>query len=262
MRTYEYYVKGSKRKALVDKVSELTGIPAVYHPGQPKFAYEAGPYTIDYKGTMEVADIVAEDELQRLLSQLEDAGFHGEAANTSAGNDEAEGASYLPMIIPQDMESQQEEVPQATVTFKVPKDGFTDADIEKLRQIIRSKHMLLKKSLGAPEDLTIGETDSAISFAWIPAEADADLCQATAHLVEKLCHMAKTVKRVNATEHAVTNEKYSFRCFLLRLGFIGPKYKADRKVLLHNFTGSAAFKNGKAKKDLQAAEDTGVAYEA
>ena len=111
-------------------------------------------------------------------------------------------------------------------------------------------------------DLTVRETDSTISFAWIPADADADLCHATTHLIEKLCHMAKTVKRVVATEHAVTNEKYSFRCFLLRLGFIGPEYKADRKVLLHNLTGSSAFKNGKAKKDLQTEETASAVYEA
>lgn len=122
-----------------------------------------------------------------------------------------------------------------------------------------SKHTLLKKALGTTDDLIIGETDEAISFGWIPADAGVERCQATTHLIEKLCHMAKTVKRVNATEHAVTNEKYSFRCFLLRLGFIGPQYKVDRKVLLHNFTGSAAFKNGKAKKDLQIEQS---AYEA
>jgi hypothetical protein len=30
----------------------------------------------------------------------------------------------------------------------------------------------------------------------------------------------------------VDNEKYAFRCFLLRLGFIGSDYKAERKILL------------------------------
>lgn len=44
------------------------------------------------------------------------------------------------------------------------------------------------------------------------------------------------------------NEKYAFRCFLLRLGFIGDEYKADRKVLLKNLSGSSAFKDG-AKKE-------------
>ena len=33
------------------------------------------------------------------------------------------------------------------------------------------------------------------------------------------------------------NDKYTFRCFLLRLGFIGSEYKAARKVLLKNLPG-------------------------
>ena len=55
--------------------------------------------------------------------------------------------------------------------------------------------------------------------------------------------MAKTQKRVNSTEKTVENEKYAFRCFLLRLGFIGSEYKNERKILLANLTGSSAFKN-------------------
>ena len=44
------------------------------------------------------------------------------------------------------------------------------------------------------------------------------------------------------------NEKYAFRCFLLRLGFIGSEYKTQRKILLRNLTGSSAFKSGSQKE--------------
>ena len=56
--------------------------------------------------------------------------------------------------------------------------------------------------------------------------------------------MAKTQKRVTAKDKAVDNDKYAFRCFLLRLGFIGDEYKADRKILLSKLSGSSAFKSG------------------
>ena len=56
--------------------------------------------------------------------------------------------------------------------------------------------------------------------------------------------MSKNQKRVNATEKEVENEKYAFRCFLLRLGFIGEVYKKERKILLRNLNGSSAFKGG------------------
>jgi hypothetical protein len=48
----------------------------------------------------------------------------------------------------------------------------------------------------------------------------------------------------------VENEKYTFRCFLLRLGFIGEEYKETRKVLLKNLSGSSAFKSGAKDKEV------------
>ena len=59
--------------------------------------------------------------------------------------------------------------------------------------------------------------------------------------------MAKKQTRITATEKQVDNEKYAFRCFLLRLGFIGDEYKQTRKILLKNLEGSSAFKNGGTK---------------
>ncbi len=56
--------------------------------------------------------------------------------------------------------------------------------------------------------------------------------------------MVKRQKRIVATENDVENENYAFRCFLLRLGFIGDEYKAARKILLRNLTGSSAWKGG------------------
>ena len=50
---------------------------------------------------------------------------------------------------------------------------------------------------------------------------------------------------MKAKEKIVDNEKYAFRCFLLRLGFIGTEYKTERKILLRNLSGSSAFKAGR-----------------
>ena len=46
-----------------------------------------------------------------------------------------------------------------------------------------------------------------------------------------------------AKETEVESEKYAFRCFLLRLGYVGEESKADRKILLRNLSGHAAFRN-------------------
>lgn len=74
------------------------------------------------------------------------------------------------------------------------------------------------------------------------------MAKAATALIAALCRMSVERKRITCTEKEVDNEKYAFRCFLLRLGFIGDEYKAERKTLLKNLAGNSAFKSG-AKKE-------------
>ena len=67
-----------------------------------------------------------------------------------------------------------------------------------------------------------------------------------------LCAMAKEAKRVLAKETYVESEKYAFRCFLLRLGFIGNDSKAARKILLRNLSGHSAFRNKAEEEKFKA----------
>ena len=76
---------------------------------------------------------------------------------------------------------------------------------------------------------------------------DADAANAYLHFGHARSEMACNQKRISVQEREVENEKYAFRCFLLRLGFIGEEYKVERKILLKNLTGSSAFKNGENK---------------
>jgi hypothetical protein len=47
--------------------------------------------------------------------------------------------------------------------------------------------------------------------------------------------------------------KYDFRCFLLRIGFVGPEFKAARKQLLARLGGSAAWKGERRDRRARAA---------
>ena len=75
--------------------------------------------------------------------------------------------------------------------------------------------------------------------------------QAYTHFISALCEMARNQKRIMAKEKETPNEKYAFRSFLLRLGFIGKEYKEERKILLRNLSGSSAFKGGAKNDDNQ-----------
>ena len=52
-------------------------------------------------------------------------------------------------------------------------------------------------------------------------------------------------KRKDLAKALTDNEKYSFRCFLLRLGYIGDEYKEARKMLLQHLSGSSSHRYSK-----------------
>lgn len=43
-------------------------------------------------------------------------------------------------------------------------------------------------------------------------------------------------------KQGIENEKFAFRVFLVRLGFVGPESKSARRILLRNLEGNSAFK--------------------
>ena len=63
--------------------------------------------------------------------------------------------------------------------------------------------------------------------------------------IEKLIAFAEQRTRVTAEDKPCDNPKYAFRCFLLRLGFIGAEYRKERAVLLRNLRGFSAFRSGR-----------------
>jgi len=60
--------------------------------------------------------------------------------------------------------------------------------------------------------------------------------------------MALALKYSSPLELQVSNEKYSFSVYILRLGFIGGAFKASRKALLDKLNGDGAFRQGKGGK--------------
>ena len=220
-----YKVTGEGRKELVKAVSTILQTKAVYKR-MPTCAYEIGDITIDKEGTL-----VCEDDAkaERIAHDLIADGFTAADDTTEAQADDAEPA-------------EETEGPES-LTISMPKDGFTDDAIANLKHLVESKATLIKKALGA-EDLTITVEDDKISFPWFAGFPAPDEISAYAKFIGRLCVMAKTQKRVTANDKTVDNDKYAFRCFLLRLGFIGDEYKADRKILLSKLSGSSAFKSG------------------
>lgn len=115
------------------------------------------------------------------------------------------------------------------------------------------KASLIRKALGA-DRLDIKTDEDKVSFPWWDTLPEPEETQAFTAFIAALSKMAKESKRVTATEKDVESEKYAFRGFLLRLGFIGADSKVIRKTLLKNLSGSAAFPNKEKADAFSAAQ--------
>lgn len=220
-----YNVTGAERKALVVAISQMLNAQTKYL-GAPTFAYEVGAYHIDKSGTLTGPD---NSDLEDLLRK---GGF------IAVGPD-----YYVPE--PDD---------DIGLTIEMPRSTFTDGTLKNLRRLMESKAALIKKALGA-DSLEIELTDEMIRFPWFESIPEPEVISATTCLIEKMLDTAKNQQRVTAKEKETDNEKYAFRCFLLRLGFIGDEYKEMRRTLLRNLTGSAAFRT-EAAKNLPSRKET------
>lgn len=145
------------------------------------------------------------------------------------------------------------EADEDSLSISLPRSLFTETALKNLDALLRSKGRLIRHAFDIKE-ATYTLIDDRITFAWLHGTITDETAKAYAEFISKLCEMARTQKRVTAKEKIVDNEKYAFRCFLLRLGMIGSAYKESRKILLQNLIGSSAFKSGHRKE----AEDHAV----
>lgn len=223
-----YNVTGPKRKALVNAISQELNAPVKYL-GAPTFAYEVADYNIDKNGVLNGPD---SKELVNELLDLHDFKAISEVFDTPS---------------PKEEEDETEE--SISLIIQMPRADFTDTALENLKGLVESKAALIKKALDT-DSIPIIVNEEFVAFPWFQGECSSEEVKAYTHFVTALCEMAKKQTRVNSTEKSVENEKYAFRCFLLRLGFIGSEYKMERKILLSKLSGSSAFKSGTAKQEV------------
>ena len=207
----KFNIEKSQRKALAMKIGELADMDVRYC-GVPSCAYEIGFFTLSKDAVLSFADRMDTEVIERVLTGLEKAGY----------------------------ESEEEPV---SLTISMPRDFFGEQGLENLLQIIENKEALLKHALNT-ESLAVNECEETVEFPWFTVEKDGD-GDAYVKFITMLCEFAKNLQRVVNKPDASDNEKYAFRCFLLRLGMIGEEYKSVRRVLLRNLTGSSAFRHGK-----------------
>ena len=278
-----YNIQKEERKAMVAAVGKVLGEKPAYC-GAPSFSYKVGAFEITKDGSLCFDDVTDEATVARVRTALREEGFmsedgEDEASCADTGADEPIQTETATSETPCEDTAQNDSTPMETamdtptftetanvstptevaetdedsLSISLPRSLFTETSLKNLDALLLSKGRLIRHAFDIKE-ATYTLTDDRITFAWLHGTITDETAKAYAEFISKLCLMARTQKRVTAKEKIVDNERYAFRCFLLRLGMIGNAYKVSRKILLQNLIGSSAFKSGHRKE----AEDHAV----
>ena len=211
-----FTLESKQRPKLAQEIGNILGT-APHYERVPSCAYDIAGYRLDKEGVLHIPEGV-EETTKDLILQLRERGFQDDAEIT-------------------------EEVPvqQDKLTIAIPKESLTDTALENLQKITANKQTLFQRAFRM-DSTEIEITDEKINFTWFPYTVDGDDIAAYTQFISRLCDMARDAKRVSSKPTETDNDKYAFRCFLLRLGFIGKEYKTARKILLRNLTGNSAFR--------------------
>ena len=250
-----YNIQKEERKAMVAVVSKVLDTKPVYC-GAPTFSYKIGAFEITKDGNLCFDDASDEATVARVRTALREEGFMSEDGEdeASCGDIGADAPIQTETATePAPTEEATAEPNEDSLSISLPRSLFTETALKNLDALLRSKGRLIRHAFDIKE-ATYTLIDDRITFAWLHGTITDETAKAYAEFISKLCEMSRTQKRVTAKEKIVDNEKYAFRCFLLRLGMIGSAYKESRKILLQNLIGSSAFKSGHRKE----AEDHAV----
>ena len=124
----KFNIEKSQRKALAQKIGELTGSEVKYL-GVPSCGYQIGEYTLDKEAVLH-GDELPDD----IRSELQKAGYTAEDEPVS-------------------------------LTISMPRDFFTEQSMNNLLQLIANKETLLKHALET-DSLAINECEETIEFPW------------------------------------------------------------------------------------------------
>jgi hypothetical protein len=202
---------GQERKVIAAIIAEALG-GQVRYAGAPGFAYEANGWTVD-RDSMVHSPEIGLDEIKSVRLVIDALNIAGLSA-------------------------------EGNMTIVLSLYGFGEANLENLKNMLASKETLLKKALSVDCDIEVSAENNEIAFPFWNATLNADEVQTNITLARQMAEQGKAQKRVLRTEKPADNEKYAFRCFLLRLGFIGDEFRTERRILLSRLSGNGAYRKG------------------
>lgn len=203
------------RKRLAESIADHLGVDVTY-AGTPTFAYLIGQATLDRDWTLHLPDST---DAEAVVETARRAGFTAADAH------------------------------EVGLTVTMPITGWTEHTRANLEALLASKGALISRALDIPAT-PVEFTGDVVAFPWFTTMPSQDVREAVIQLIVTLCERAETATRTSSKPPKPGNDKYTMRCFLLALGFIGPEYKKLRRILLAGLDGDAAWRTPKPAKNL------------
>ena len=214
-----YNATGQQRKKLAQSLGAILLWEPVY-AGAPTFAYKVGNYTVDKTGDITCPDSATRDIVDGIVEKLKAEGFTPESIEAD-------------IICPE-----------------LPRNSFTNEEIDRLRQLIANKEPLFKRAFQT-DAVPLNVSEDKVAFPWFRYEGLEGETDAYLDFVTALCRMAKTQTRILDKPYTDDNDKFAMRLFLVRLNLKGEQYKRTRQLLMRNLTGNTAWRSGSPPADRE-----------
>ncbi len=214
-------ISSGTRKEIAALIAEVTKSEVTYL-GAPTFAFKAGGYTVD-KNSFIISPEIEIEKMKSISQVMECLDISGFAAD-------------------------------GDLTISISDASFSENTIKNIENIIISKRSLLKKALNRNSEIEIPKlsvNSNEIEFRIFNATLKPEELFAYITLGYKISEMAKMLTKTKSKEREFPNPKYAFRCFLLRLGFVGSEFRVERKILLRFLEGNSAFREARISQKLE-----------
>ncbi|WP_407312075.1 hypothetical protein [Desulfosporosinus sp. SB140] len=249
---------GLERKQIATVIAKGF-IESVEYQGVPTFAYRTtSGWTIDRDSVITSPEIplTSKDTLHKVLDALKAAEVTAEGDGTvTLSLDDHNGNALRNAInliwskqklLKKSFDWQADIVPESLVSAinAVPIDT-----LEEFADVVNDG--IDKGLIVGDSNLDFDLTARTISFSFIKGTLGYEEVLAFITFCQKLSEQAKQQKFSSTKQKEAVNEKYSLRCFLLKLGFIGEDYKTERRILLQRLDGNPAFRTFEAQQEAE-----------
>ncbi len=247
-------VTGLERKQLASVIADTIGEQPKY-AGVPSFNYNAGGWTVNKQGIVTTPEMGIKEEhvtLRMVLDALNIAEAKPEGNLTITLSMDGHNGNTLRNLVNL-IWSKQTLIQKALARYEVIlAASFVKAinavPIDSLEDFVRVVNNAIEAGeITGRSDLDIDLVEKTISFSFFNASLDAEEVHAFGVFCWQLNEQAKKQKFSSTKQKETNNDKYAFRCFLLKLGFIGAEYKAERNILLSRLDGNAAYRTIEAQ---------------